>query len=108
MSKLRILCCCEHGNVRSVALAYLIKTIYSYDVIACGMKANSKETLELLFQWADKVIFLDRNLIPEKTWLNKFNGKDIRIADVGSDIWHNSKAEELNHKLLKQLKSLDL
>ena len=104
---MRILTICEHGNVRSVALAYLLKTIYGYDVLACGVRETSEETREMLFTWADKIIVLDKKLIIPNFQLLHFSEKVI-ILDVGEDIWHDPYAQELIHKLLKGLKTLDL
>lgn len=101
---MKILCICEHGNVRSVALRYLLETIYGYDALAMGMKDNSEETKQLLYQWADKIIFLDSRLMIN---LPVSINQKIHLIDVGSDVWHNSQAQELHHKILKQLKKLD-
>lgn len=85
---MRILCICEHGNVRSVALAYLIKTIYGHEAIAIGRKITSPETMRMLEKWADGVIEVDKL--------------------VGPDVWHDPFHHNLQHKLLKRLKGLDL
>lgn len=98
---MKILCICEHGNVRSVALAYLIKTIYKHEAIAIGWKNVSKETKEMLFNWADKIIYLDYN-VP-----GKLNNKEFQL-NVGEDIWHDPYHQGLQHKLLKRLKELNL
>lgn len=108
---MKILCICEHGNVRSVALAYLLKTIYGYDVLACGVRETSEQTKGMLYQWADKIIFLDRELQDYKLLKNsKTSGYKNKLycLDVGPDIWHDANAQELHHKLLKGLKTLDL
>lgn len=85
---MKVLCVCEYGNIRSVALAYLIKTIYRYEAIAVGRKNVSKDTMEVLEAWADKVI-------------------DVTKL-VGEDVWHDPFHQELQHKLLKKLKGLNL
>lgn len=85
---MKVLCVCEHGNVRSVALAYLIKTIYKHEAIAIGEKDTSKETRDLLIEWADKVIY-----VPDL---------------VGEDIWHDPFHHNLQHKLLKVIDTLGL
>lgn len=85
---MKVLCICEHGNVRSVALAYLIKTIYGHEAIAVGHKNVSKDTMDMLMMWADKSI-------------------DVTKL-VGEDIWYDPFNRNLQHKLLKKLKSLKL
>lgn len=85
---MKVLCVCEHGNVRSVALAYLIKTIYKHEAIAVGEEDTSPETMEMLGNWADKVIY-----VPDL---------------VGEDVWHDPFNHNLQHKLLKVIGDLDL
>lgn len=106
---MKILVFCEHGNVRSVAMAYLIKTIYhhEHEVIAIGVKDISNETFIQLTDWADKLIFMDKAIIPDKIdYITK--PPTVFIADVGEDIWHDANNEELRHKCLKYIKDLDL
>ena len=102
---MKILCICSHGNVRSVALAYLLKTLYGYDALACGLEEMGEETKNMLVNWADKVIILTSKFDTDKMKIGK---KMLYVLDVGEDIWHNPFAQELQHKLLKGLKGLDL
>ena len=104
---MKILCVCEHGNVRSVALAYLLKTIYGYDVLACGVRETSDETKKMLWNWADKVIALQDGLLEQMPRTTE-DFKKGYVLDVGDDIWHDPYAQELIHKCLKGLKTLDL
>lgn len=97
---MRVLVLCNHGNVRSVGLAYLIKTIYKHDVLTAGVEENSSETLSQLRSWAEKIISLTKeahDMYPESIFI-----------DVGKDTWHNPFDQQLQHKLLKQIKNLDL
>ena len=50
---MKYLCVCRHGNVRSVALAYQIKTIFAQEAIAVGYKDLSVNTMAMLAHWAD-------------------------------------------------------
>lgn len=106
---MKILCICRNGNVRSVALAYLIKTIYGHDALACGIKKIGPDTKRMLFDWADKVFVLDKELLPEvmKDRTSKF-GRKVRVVHVGDDHWFNPKDQELLHNLYKQLNNLGL
>lgn len=54
---------CAGGNVRSVALKYLLKYKYNHESLACGQDANSAETIELLCQWADYIIVVTQDYI---------------------------------------------
>lgn len=103
---MKVLCVCEHGNVRSVALAYLIKTIYKHEAIAVGFKDLSKESFSMLTDWADKIVALTEEALPSLDTINIISKTDI--LNVGEDIWHDPFAQELQHKLLKNLKSLNL
>lgn len=104
---MKILCICEHGNVRSVALAYLIKTIYTHEAISIGSKNTSESTMFILYEWADKIIFLDKNLFNKYTKLEK-KVYNMQLLDVGEDIWHDPYHPNLIHKILKQINSLGL
>ena len=104
---MKVLCVCEHGNVRSVALAYLIKTIYKHEAIALGIKSSSENTREMLYEWADKIIYLDPSIVKNNEIKDK-NLAKVSILDVGEDIWHEPFSQELQHKLLKNLNKLDL
>ena len=97
---MKILILCNHGNVRSVALKYLIQRLYDHDVLAAGVEENSQLTLNMLQGWADKVITLTKeahNLVPNSIFI-----------DVGKDIWFNPFAQDLHHLLLKRIKGLNL
>lgn len=109
--KIKILTICEHGNIRSVAMAYLIKTIYQHkhEVLSCGIKDISKKTFWQLCSWADKVVFMDKKLVPSVIeYDDKNHMPEIIIANLGKDIWHDAQAQELVHKCLKQLHKLNL
>lgn len=104
---MKILVLCNHGNVRSVALKYLIQRLYDHDVLAAGVEENSFDTLEMLFKWAEKVI----SLTPEandSVIASSHSPKDRHFIDIGKDVWNNPFAQELQHKLLKKVKELDL
>jgi hypothetical protein len=93
---MKVLCICENGNVRSVALAYLLKTIFGHEAIAIGAKKSSTETQEMLIKWADKVIIFN-------TAIPYFDKPFDIVFDLGEDKWHNPLAQELIHKLYKEL-----
>ena len=79
---MKILCLCERGNSRSVALAWILKDQMGHDAIAGGMRTMSDRTKRILYKWADKVILVDKtfeNEIPEE-YRNK-----LKVWDVGPD-----------------------
>lgn len=81
---LKALCVCAAGMVRSVTLMFLFKAKYGFDALASGVGGNSPETNRMLYEWADYVFVLDKNLlqfIPEEYQLKTV------LFDVGPDIW---------------------
>lgn len=60
---------CAGANVRSIGLKYLLRYKYGHESLACGQDANSKETIEMLCNWADYIIVVEPDyikFIPEK------------------------------------------
>lgn len=49
---MRVLCICNGGNVRSVAMAQHLKE-QGHDAIAVGLDHASPETLDMLKNWAE-------------------------------------------------------
>ena len=79
---MKILVLCDEGNNRSVTLAHHLK-YWGHDVIAAGVKRNSLETLLMLTEWADRVIFTDRDqlgAIPRTAHPEK-----CQLWDIGPD-----------------------
>jgi len=118
---MKILCICNHGNVRSDSLRHAIWTLngkcygtseeylkeyIKYEAIAIGAHCSSDGTLELLINWADKVIDLSDN---DERIQNKIKGfakeKYIR-KDIGEDIWGNPLNEELQRITLSIAKEI--
>ena len=80
-----------HGNIRSVALARLLKK-EKFDALACGVIPNKPETLKMLCEWADKVLVVDTPLLE---FVPKgYEGKIIDLA-IGEDRWHDPLNEDL-------------
>ena len=107
---MKILCVCQHGANRSVVLATLLKLEYGYpDSLSCGVDQNSKETLEMLINWADKVLIVDQYVLDRLTNLGLFKDKFLLI-NVGGDRWgqqHNSELQQLFRDKLKEFKLND-
>ena len=77
---MKILCICQGGNVRSVAMAQHLKE-KGHEAIAIGMDHTSKETYKMLIDWSDKII-------------------DMRI--YFKDYWHDPR----HHVLKKEVKQI--
>lgn len=103
---MKILILCNHGNVRSVGLKYLIQRLYGnkHDVLAAGVEENSQETIEMLIhKWADRTI----SLTNEAENKASHGGKDTYLP-IGKDVWYNPFHHNLQHLLLKRIKDLNL
>jgi predicted protein tyrosine phosphatase len=84
---MKVLTVCHGGNVRSVALAYVLKNRVDADALACGWAVNSAQTIAMLCEWADRIIVVQehyREKIPMK-----YRDK-LAVYDVGRDRWLNS------------------
>lgn len=94
----RFLCVCRGGNVRSVALAYLLKYGHGQDAMAVSAECNTADTLQMLCNWADYVILLTPEVFPfldgKCLWTEKF-----AMVDVGPDIYGAAFHPELQAKL---------
>ena len=61
--------------------AHLLK-YWKHDVIPIGLNNTSKETLEMLYKWAEKIILTDYALrVPDE-----YSSK-VKMWDVGGDIY---------------------
>lgn len=90
---MKVLTMCQGGNVRSVALGYLLKYFGGHDAVACSWEKNSPQTILMLCQWADKICVLQEEFkvyIPKRFWRRK-----LVVVDVGPDRWGNSLHPEL-------------
>ena len=56
--QMKILILCDQGNNRSVVLAHQLK-YWGHDVIPAGLKTNSRLTLQMLCDWADRIIITE-------------------------------------------------
>lgn len=92
---MKILCLCEGGSCRSVALAFLLKNKYGQDALAAGWRLNTPETLIMLYDWADMIICLEtymKEKIPQQ-YHNKTS-----VFDIGPDRFF-----QINQELLSIL-----
>lgn len=88
---MKYLTVCEMGKVRSGAMAIALKSREQHDVIQCGWRVNSTETLKMLCDWADAIVVMERDLIdPFRSKVEKTGPLDARkiiIVDVGPDYY---------------------
>lgn len=94
----KVLCVCQGGNSRSVALAYLLKYGYDLDAVAIGWEGNSKETVNMLCGWADVIVLMEAYF---KEKINTQFHDKVSICDVGPDRYFRG----FNDDLLSQCRS---
>jgi len=89
----KIVTMCRQGLCRSVALADVLKLHFEpVDVIPIGHFGNTKETRDMLIDWADKVVVMEANYAKYVADRDKHK---VLICDVGPDIFGNSKNRKL-------------
>jgi predicted protein tyrosine phosphatase len=89
---MKVLTVCHGGNVRSVALAYVLKNLVDADALACGWSANTPETLSMLCEWADRIIIVQEHYLEK---IPKRYRDKVSVYEVGRDRWLNSLDPEL-------------
>ena len=98
----KILCICNGGNVRSVALAQYIKDLngiyiklddktIKYEAIAIGKDVTTTKTMKYLKRWSDYIVDVS----------------DTGEYSFGEDVWHNPRNPELIKKIEKIWKSVE-
>lgn len=113
---MKILCVCNHGNVRSAALARAIKDIsiteksHTLEAIAIGAQTTTQNTMEKLSDWADKIIWLSEKINPETFEILRGDNQKSKIINltkqVGPDHWFNPFHPELNQLMKKIAKEI--
>ncbi|MEK7180371.1 MAG: hypothetical protein AAB706_02760 [Patescibacteria group bacterium] len=97
--KKHILCICEHGNNRSVTMAFLLKYVDNFETLTAGLAYHSPETLKMLFEWADVITVPEEKLlalIPED-----YKSK-VKFYNIGPDVY----PRPFNKKLLEKAKEV--
>ncbi len=77
---IKILTVCDQGNNRAVQFAHLLKYKYKADAIPVGLDTTSKETLDMLYTWADYIILTDKTQKVPGEYTSK-----VKLWDVGED-----------------------
>ena len=91
---MKILCLCQKGNSRSVALAWYFKQRHQpkHEALAAGMVTTSRETRKLLYDWADLVILTAGRY---RHWIPDEYGHKLLVWDVGTDRFFRGFSDEL-------------
>ena len=99
---LRILTVCQGGQVRSVALKYLLTYKHGHECLACGWQSNSAETRAALYAWADYIVVLQSEFaahIPAEFHTRADGSRKLFAYDVGEDRYGNPFHKELQSGL---------
>jgi hypothetical protein len=91
MKTFKVLCICDWGQVRSVAMAQYIHELngwhriekLKYESIPIGSVVSSKKTMKMMKKWADLVIDV-RKYIPEDIYGNP---RSPELQEVVKEIW---------------------
>jgi len=85
---MRILCCCEGGNCRSVTLATLLKYYFrpadGHDAMALSLGKNSPETQRMMFEWAEVILVVQDAMVTDVP--EEYRHK-VSVIPVGRDRW---------------------
>jgi len=89
----KIVTMCDRGLTRSVGLADVLKRHFEpTDVIPIGCLENTKETLVMLFEWADKIVIMRGRMIESVP--AEYHYKTL-VCEVGEDTYGDSKNRSL-------------
>lgn len=79
---MKVLCLCQKGNSRSVVLAWLLRKQFGHETLAAGMVAARRETRNMLYQWADRIILV----VPRyQHWIPEEYRHKLRVIDAEGD-----------------------
>lgn len=98
-----ILCLCEHGNNRSVTMAWLLKYVSNFETLTAGLLYHTQETLEMLYQWADVITIPEERLIEK---IPEHHRGKVKSYPIGEDHFPRPFNQELLD-LTKQLLEKD-
>jgi hypothetical protein len=93
----RVLCLGRKGDMRSAALAYLLK-LRGHDAIAVGMRTMGRDTRKMMLDWADEIVLLHEKCgegVPREYW------PKLRMWEVGRDVY----SKRFHDKLIKMLEA---
>lgn len=89
---MKVVCICERGNSRSVALAWILKDQLGHDAVAIGIKTAGEALKTFLYEWADKIILVDKQFVDE---IPKTYKKKLLVWDVGLDRYFRGFEQDL-------------
>ena len=98
---MKILCICAEGNSRSVGTRFILNQLGNFDVLACGINRNKPETVNILCEWADKILLAEKIMIYQLPDNKEIRDKVIKEFEIGGDRWANPLHPDL-HKFVRE------
>jgi predicted protein tyrosine phosphatase len=86
---MKILVICSAGTVRSVGMAHVLKQRWGHDAVPVGHDANSQATVDLLSDWADRIIVMQPSYAKGILKMHLRKIVDPALTNVGPDRWQN-------------------
>ncbi len=96
--RLKWMCVCQGGNVRSGALKNILNYNFGQDALSVSAEKNSAETLAMLYDWADRVVWLTPDV--KQWWPSRLSLSKVALVDVGPDRFGSPLHPELCGMLL--------
>lgn len=104
---MKILCACAQGIVRSATTRIVLNSRKEgHDVLVVGVKAQQRETLELLARWADKILVAEEYMTGYFPVDSQY--KVEKNFSIGPDVWHQFNHPELVTIIQDKLRSIGL
>lgn len=99
----RVLCVCSAGLLRSPTAANVLHEEFGYNTRACGVSEEYALIIldEVLIEWADEIVFMDRDHYQEAKHSYGAMMKDKRIYILGVPDKYEYMNEELKALILK-------
>lgn len=92
---MKLVTLCSQGLSRSVTAKWLLQ-FRDHEVLAAGSDSLSQDTLQMLYAWADRVIVLDKALLPDA----EVPASKLLLWDVGPDRFHVKHEAKFNPELV--------
>ena len=93
---MKVLCMCQYGHNRSVAMAYLLNHDGDNETLAIGWGAHSPALKAYLFAWAERIAVLEQAYlvhVPPEHRHKAF------VVEVGPDVYGTPRSPELMRRL---------
>lgn len=102
---MNIITVCHGGNIRSVGMAEVLKYGFNHNAVALSIEKNTPEPLGIMCEWADLILVVTASIRPQIP--EKYHHK-TKVAEVGPDVFGNSRHPALKKLVIGALKSVDL